>query len=316
MESNSYRARRVQRLKKVIIPTVVALIAIPTLLCLFLTFRICSLENEIDIMLESYADKKADELASSQVAQGTEEQTSSDDASDPANGDNATEETTTEEPSTETSVEPLPDGKYVYLTFDDGPSARTDEILQILAQYGVKATFFVNGHTGETMEARYRAIVEGGHSLGIHTYTHDYKTVYGTIESFANEVTSLHDYLYEVTGVDVRLFRFPGGTSNTKTDNIYQYIQWINDNGYSYHDWNCSSGDASGTKPTADQIIANCMKQINAGYKNLVILMHDLGNKDTTVEALPRLIEILLEEGYEIRAIDERSTPVHHREIE
>lgn len=319
MESNSYRARRVQRMKKALLATIAALITIPTLLCIFLTFRICSLENEIDNMLESYEEEMSGQNSTSQVAdENADNESSSGDMDSSENqSDDSTKETTSEEEtSSDDVVEPLPDGKYVYLTFDDGPSARTDEILQILDQYGVKATFFVNGHTGATMEARYRAIVENGHALGIHTYTHNYATVYGGIESFAHEVTSLHDYLYEVTGVDVRLFRFPGGTSNTRTDNIYQYIQWINDNGYSYHDWNCSSGDASGTKPTADQIIANCMKQINAGYKNLVILMHDLGNKDTTVEALPRLIEILLEKGYEIRAIDERSTPVHHREIE
>lgn len=317
MKSRSYRARRVQRIKKMLLPTVIALITIPTLLCVLLGIRICSLENEIDVMLESHADRETGEMQSSQLADGTDNSTSSgEDNSSSNTQDDIEKETTTEQPSTDKVVEPLPDGKYVYLTFDDGPSARTDEILQILNQYGVKATFFVNGHTGPTMEARYKAIVNGGHALGIHTYTHNYNTVYGGIESFAHEVTSLHDYLYEVTGVDVRLFRFPGGTSNTKTDNIYQYIQWINDNGYSYHDWNCSSGDASGKKPTADQIISNCMKQINAGYKNLVILMHDLGNKDTTVEALPRLIEILLEKGYEIRAIDERSTPVHHRELE
>ena len=317
MESNSYRARRVQRLKKIIVGTVAALIIIPTLLCIFLTFRICSLENEIDIMLESYANRNPVENSTSNVV---ENEGNGNQSGDEGNTDDneADKETSTDEPTSDVVAkpEPLPDGKYVYLTFDDGPSARTDEILQILDRYGVKATFFVNGHTGETMESRYIAIVDNGHALGIHTYTHNYKTVYGGLESFANEVTSLHDYLYEVTGVDVRLFRFPGGTSNTIVDDIYPYIQWINDNGYSYHDWNCSSGDANKVKPTADQIIANCTKQIKAGYKNLVILMHDLGTKDTTVQALPRLIELLLENGYEIRAIDERSKPVHHREIE
>ena len=190
------------------------------------------------------------------------------------------------------------------------------QILDILDNYGVKATFFVNGHTGEVMEERYKAIVDRGHAIGIHTYSHDYYNVYGGLDKFEEEIVSLRKYILEVTGKDTTLFRFPGGSSNTRTDDIKPYIQWLNDNGYVYWDWNSSSGDASGTKPSAAQIVANCMEQADAGYKNLVILMHDTRPKDTTVEALPALIEALQARGYEIIAIDERSTPVQHRKVQ
>lgn len=314
MESNGFdisfkRRNRGKSMRVAMITLLVTLIVVPTTLCVVLLFRISSLQNEINELMESHS-VVADNNSSTDGALSDGETTSS------TEEQSSTDEITTEIPTETTTVEPLPDGKYAYLTFDDGPSANTEAILDVLDQYGVKATFFVNGHTGSTMEARYNAIVDRGHALGIHTYTHKYDSVYGGIESFANEVESLRKYLYDITGVDVRLFRFPGGSSNTIVDDITPYIQWINDNGYSYHDWNCSSGDAESKKPTAQQIIDNCMVQVDQGYRNLVILMHDTKSKDTTVEALPMLIEKLVENGYEIRAIDERSVPVHHREIE
>ncbi len=307
------RFRRVKSMNKAILALLITMIVVPTTLCVVLLFRISSLQNEIDRMIESHnaqADNipaSGNNVADEQTTTGNEE-TSKDDGTK--------QEETSEQPTEPQTPEPLPEGKYAYLTFDDGPSANTEAILDVLDRYNVKATFFVNGHTGATMEARYKAIVERGHALGIHTYSHKYSSVYGGIESFANEVESLRKYLLEVTGVDVKLFRFPGGSSNTIADDIKPYIKWINENGYSYHDWNCSNGDAEKKKPTVQQIIDNCMIQVNQGYDNLVILMHDTKSKDTTVEALPALIEKLQENGYEIRAIDERSVPVHHREAE
>ena len=304
MESNGFdisfkRRNRGKSMRVAMITLLVTLIVVPTTLCVVLLFRISSLQNEINELMESHS-VVADNNSSTDGALSDGETTSS------TEEQSSTDEITTEIPTETTTVEPLPDGKYAYLTFDDGPSANTEAILDVLDQYGVKATFFVNGHTGSTMEARYKAIVDRGHALGIHTYTHKIYIIYNIYLK----------YLYDITGVDVRLFRFPGGSSNTIVDDITPYIQWINDNGYSYHDWNCSSGDADSKKPTAQQIIDNCMVQVDQGYRNLVILMHDTKSKDTTVEALPMLIEKLLENGYEIRAIDERSVPVHHREIE
>lgn len=311
-EISNRRRRRVRSRRRAILALLVTLIIVPTTLCIVLAFRISSLQNEIDKLMKTYS-VSADNTGQNQTNIADSETTSGENMS----GEETTsQEITTEAPTDKPPVEPLPDGKYAYLTFDDGPSSNTERILDVLDRYNVKATFFVNGHTGETMEARYKAIIDRGHALGIHTYTHKYDSVYGGIESFANEVESLRRYLFDLTGVDVRLFRFPGGSSNTIVDDITPYIQWINDNGYSYHDWNCTNGDAENKKYTVQQTVDNCMPQIEQGYKNLVILMHDTKSKTTTVEALPLLIEKLLENGYEIRAIDERSVPVHHRELE
>ena len=314
LEFKDDRKKRVAKLKKLIVGLVITLIAIPTILCGVLVFKLFVLQDKVDNILD---EKNKLENTTGYIAEGesTEESTSEipSESEEASTEETSEEESTTEEPTT---AEPLPEGKYAYLTFDDGPSANTMQILDILDNYGVKATFFVNGHTGEAMEERYKAIVDRGHAIGIHTYSHDYDNVYGGLDKFEEEIVSLRKYLLDVTGKDTTLFRFPGGSSNTRTDDIKPYIQWLNDNGYTYWDWNSSSGDASGTKPSAAEIVANCLVQADAGYTNLCILMHDLRPKDTTVEALPALIEALQARGYEIIAIDERSTPVQHRKIQ
>ena len=314
LEFKDDREKRVAKLKKMIIGLVITLIAIPTILCIVLVVKLVVIKGKVNNILDEKSKlentTEYSEESSSSSGEDTSEQVTQ------SNTEDTTQQSTEEQTTTPVVVEPLPDGKYAYLTFDDGPSSNTMQILDILDNYGVKATFFVNGHTGEVMEERYRAIVDRGHAIALHTYSHDYSNVYGGLDKFEQEIVSLRNYIKEVTGVDTTLFRFPGGSSNSRTDDIKPYIQWLNDNGYSYWDWNCSSGDATGTKPSAEQIVANCLVQADAGYKNLVILMHDTKPKDTTVEALPALIEALQARGYEIIAIDERSTPVQHRKLQ
>ncbi|MBQ5919095.1 MAG: polysaccharide deacetylase, partial [Lachnospiraceae bacterium] len=311
LEFKDDRQKRVAKLKKMIIGLVITLIAIPTILCIVLVVKLVVIKGKVNNILDEKSKlentTEYSEESSSSSGEDTSEQVTQ------SNTEDTTQQSTEEQTTTPVVVEPLPDGKYAYLTFDDGPSSNTMQILDILDNYGVKATFFVNGHTGEVMEERYKAIVDRGHAIALHTYSHDYNNVYGGLDKFEQEIVSLRNYIKEVTGVDTTLFRFPGGSSNSRTDDIKPYIQWLNDNGYSYWDWNCSSGDATGTKPSAEQIVANCLVQADAGYKSLVILMHDTKPKDTTVEALPALIEALQARGYEIIAIDERSTPVQHR---
>lgn len=314
LEFKDDREKRVAKLKKMIIGLVITLIAIPTILCIVLVVKLVVIKGKVNNILDEKSKlentTEYSEESSSSSGEDTSEQVTQ------SNTEDTTQQSTEEQTTTPVVVELLPDGKYAYLTFDDGPSSNTMQILDILDNYGVKATFFVNGHTGEVMEERYRAIVDRGHAIALHTYSHDYSNVYGGLDKFEQEIVSLRNYIKEVTGVDTTLFRFPGGSSNSRTDDIKPYIQWLNDNGYSYWDWNCSSGDATGTKPSAEQIVANCLVQADAGYKSLVILMHDTKPKDTTVEALPALIEALQARGYEIIAIDERSTPVQHRKLQ
>ncbi len=201
--------------------------------------------------------------------------------------------------------------KRAYLTFDDGPSEYTGEILDILRENGVKATFFVVGKDEPYYDA-YRRIVEEGHSIGLHSFTHDYKTFYRSVDSFAEELTRLNDLLYEVTGKRSGIFRFPGGSSNRVSAlPVQDYIRWLKENGIRYYDWNALSGDAVTTGLPPQQLVSNIMEDA-VKHQDTIILMHDLPTTHTTVESLQLLIETLREEGYELLPIDEETPLIQH----
>lgn len=203
------------------------------------------------------------------------------------------------------------DIRRVYLTFDDGPSANTDRILDILAQYGVKATFFVVGKNGYTEQ--YQRIVKEGHTLGMHSYSHRYSEIYASLDAYKEDLTKLHDFLYELTGEDCKIVRFPGGSSNTISKvNMQELIHYLNQENMVYFDWNVSSGDASGENKDANQIARNVLDQIDK-YNNVVILFHDATGKSTTVDALSEIIEKILEsDNTVILPISEDTVKVQH----
>ena len=181
----------------------------------------------------------------------------------------------------------------VYLTFDDGPSANTDRILDILNQYGVKATFFVVAKDGYTDQ--YRRIVEDGHTLAMHSYSHKYSEIYASLDAYKEDLTKLHDFLYELTGEDCNIVRFPGGSSNTISHvDMWELIEYLNKTDMVYYDWNVSSGDASGGRKSIDQIKKNVLDNIDQ-FSNAVVLFHDASGKDSAVDALPAIIEEILE---------------------
>ncbi len=199
----------------------------------------------------------------------------------------------------------------VYLTFDDGPSANTDRILDILAQYGVKATFFVVGKEGYTDQ--YRRIVEDGHTLAMHSYSHRYNEVYASLDSYKADLTKLHDYLYELTGEDCRFVRFPGGSSNTVSKvSMWDLIDYLDSEDMVYFDWNVSSGDSTGGKKSVDQLTNNVLENIGK-YNNAVVLFHDAAGKTTTVDALAGIIEKILEsDNTVLLPISEDTVKVQH----
>lgn len=200
----------------------------------------------------------------------------------------------------------------VYLTFDDGPSSNTDKILDILNEYGVKATFFVCGN--ERYMEEYQRIADEGHTLGMHSYSHKFREIYQSTDAFADDMNRLHDYLYEVTGVDSKIVRFPGGSSNTicEKDVMQDLIAYLAQEGMPYFDWNVSSGDAASSYISAERIAKNVLDNVWK-YDSVIILMHDASNKDTTVEALPMIIEKILEsEDTVLLPITEYTIPIQH----
>ena len=203
--------------------------------------------------------------------------------------------------------------KIVYLTFDDGPSANTPKVLDILDRYDAKATFFVTGH-----EPEYRSSIkdayERGHSIGLHTMTHDYASVYASVDAYFSDLEQVGEVVKEQIGYVPYLVRFPGGASNTVSANYSRgimstLVEEVPARGYQFYDWNVSSSDASGNNVSADKIVASSCVE---GYSNIMLLFHDAAAKSTTVEALPRIIEYYQERGYTFAAIDRSAFVCHH----
>lgn len=204
-------------------------------------------------------------------------------------------------------------GKTIYLTFDDGPSPNTPRIISILNSYGIKATFFVkNTSYNDYM----KDIVNNGNVIALHSYTHDYKTIYSSDEAFYQDLQNISDLVYLQTGVRSNIMRFPGGGSNTVSKKyspgiMTRLTQGVAERGYIYYDWNCSSGDAMKNTVPKDTIVANC-KRVPAA-KNVIVLLHDTEVKGTTVEALPEIIEYYQSCGYTFSTITADTPPVHHK---
>lgn len=192
--------------------------------------------------------------------------------------------------------------KTAYLTFDDGPSENTEIILDALGQYGAKATFFVLGQRAEQNPDIVRRIFEEGHTIGNHSYNHDYDEVYGTREEFINELVRWEQVVGGIIGSEnlVKLMRFPGGS---KEDWKYIYRNIATEMGYKFVDWTALNGDADG-KPFSEQ---RCMDEI-AKYctdeGDVIILMHDSGKKDITARMMPQILEYLVGQGYNFKRIE------------
>lgn len=281
------------------------------ILCVIhLVNRVKILENQIEkLSIEQvFAQAKTDEEIFDNTTITPEVQTSEVQTSETQTSE--TESTTQAQPE-ETSVEEE-NSKIVYLTFDDGPSSNTNAILDILKEYNVKATFFVNGKTDEISKEGYKRIVEEGHTLAMHSYTHVYKEVYASKEAFLEDVYRLQNYLFDLTGTKPIYYRFPGGSSNTISEMDMQiFIQALHEEGMEYFDWNVANGDGGNKELTTDQILTNVWNDIPK-YEHSMILMHDSVQKGFTIEALPEMIKQLQEAGYTILPIDDTTPLIQH----
>ncbi len=201
-------------------------------------------------------------------------------------------------------------GRVCFPTFDDGPSPNTDRILEVLDQYGVKATFFVVG-TGRTAanRERMRRIAAAGHTLAMHSWSHDYKKVYASVEAFLEDAYQLYQYIYEVTGQYPRIFRFPGGSINGYNRGVYQeIIAEMTRRGFVYFDWNASAQDATLYPRSPSAIASDCLRGV--GRDLVVVLAHDSAARGTTVDALPAIIQGYQNAGYTFAALHPGVTPV------
>ena len=204
----------------------------------------------------------------------------------------------------------MPEKPTIYLTFDDGPGPYTDALLSVLHRYGVKATFFVTDQFEGYEDCIGRAYADG-HAIGVHSLTHDW-SIYNSEAAYFEDFMAMEEIVREQTGSYTKLFRFPGGSSNTVSrfnpgimSRLSQYMQ---DMGYVYFDWNVSSGDAGGTTSTwqvIDNVCSGC-----AGKQASVVLQHDI--KDFSVDAVESIILWGQRNGYAFAALDETSFQAHH----
>lgn len=295
------RTKRVKILKRIIVGMVISMILLPTVLCIILFVRLSSLSNDFQTVIDRNA--AYEEEIRSLKTQLTDQQLELDKAisDNEETGRKLIEALAVQDKlEAEPAVEAVPTRK-VYLTFDDGPSGHTQEILDILDEYDVKANFFVCHTPNEDYQKYYKIILDKGHMLGIHSYTHEYDEIYSSEEAFEEDVSAIRDFVYEMTdGYLATNYRFPGGSSKVGNRiSISSCIDYLNQQGLTYHDWNIASGDATNPMQDTEVIYQNATNDSDV-LGDIVILMHDLGNKDTTVEALPKIIEYYRNTGAEI----------------
>lgn len=341
------RRKRVGRLKKAIILTLIISIAIPIVLCVVLLVRssiltdsVQKLTEQVDRLTWTVVEQQEQleilreqlnmlqiPVVESGMGTATTGESQNQTTGQVIERQEATAQENVADGSDTSQVVGIPiedlqavaeeavSARKVYLTFDDGPSIYTRDILNVLDRYGVKATFFVLGKESDTDKELLQQIVDAGHTLGMHSYSHRYSEIYASVEAFAADFVKLREYLREVTGQESFVYRFPGGSSNTVSDvPMEEFAEYLHEQGVVFFDWNVSSKDSDGKSLSVEEVVRNSTAKVE-DFKNVVILFHDAADKRTTVEALPIIIEnILAMEDTVILPITEDTEPVQHIE--
>lgn len=204
--------------------------------------------------------------------------------------------------------------KTIYLTFDDGPSALTESILNILKEENIPATFFLTSRQIDKYSRLVKRMQEENHTVALHTSTHNYSYIYSQDENYFNDLNQIRNQIYNITGHKSRIVRLPGGSSNTISRKynlgiVTRITNKLTENDYYYFDWNVDSNDASGQQ-TKESIYNNVVHKIHNGTN--IVLMHDLIDKRNTVEALPAIIKFAKENNYTFAKITKGTPQIHH----
>lgn len=202
----------------------------------------------------------------------------------------------------------------IYLTFDDGPGAYTNQILDILKKYDIKATFFVtNGGSDDDILREYNE----GHTVGLHTATHNYD-IYKSVDTYFEDLNKVQDRVTRITGTRAKYIRFPGGSSNTISRSRCKGIMTVltgkvKEEGYRYYDWNSLVEDAGAcaSRKVADKnaCVLKYFKDTISYNKINVVLLHDI--KSYTANSLENMILYAKNQGYIFKAIDDNTPEIH-----
>lgn len=200
----------------------------------------------------------------------------------------------------------------IYLTFDDGPSNNTSKILDILKQEDIKATFFLVNFNS-SYNPVVKRIYDEGHSIGIHSYTHNYKLIYSSVSAYFDDLNKMNDKIKTITGSDTKLLRFPGGSSNTISSFnkgiMTTLVKEVTNAGYHYFDWNVDSSDAWSARNSND-VYNNVINNLKKGTN--IVLMHDLSSNEKTINILEKIIKDAKEKGYIFENITMNTKEIHH----
>ena len=300
-EQQRLRRQRVNRIKSAIVWTIALWMIFSLLAIIILSVQVVRLSHRVD-KLESL---------------GIYEETTESQKKQQADTEQLSSEPATEEFHIQTGIDTednmagSEDVHYVYLTFDCIPGANTEEILNVLEEYQVKATFFVTEPDAEDADAVCRRIAEEGHTLGMSSYSNRYNEIYASEDAFYRDYEAISDYLYEVTGVRSKYYRFLGGSGNEVGNvDMADLVRMLNDKQITYFDWNVSAGDA-GADYTAENVVANVIEGVSQD-RTSVVLLHDDADKSETVEALGPLIEALQDAGCVVLPIDDSTNIIQY----
>lgn len=184
--------------------------------------------------------------------------------------------------------------KKIYLTFDDGPSTVvTNRILDILSEERVKATFFIVSDRAKTRQETLKRIADEGHTLGVHSASHEYAKIYASDEALLRDADECAEFIRETTGVTPTVYRFPGGGSTAKE----RQSELLRAKGYRIVGWNAVNGDEEIIGANADLLVEEAVKT-SRGKNTVILLMHDSAHHKETAEALPRIISYYRAQGY------------------
>lgn len=200
--------------------------------------------------------------------------------------------------------------KTVYLTFDDGPTyIITDKLLDVLKENNVKATFFVVGKEIEGREDILKRIYNEGHGIGLHTYSHNFKSIYSSNETFIEEMERVRSKVKDLINISPSVIRFPGGSSNHLTQ---EFLSNLHEHNFKVYDWNVNLSDGVNPNLTVNMLVQNA-KKYKESYSRLIVLLHCNSNNKNTVKALPQIIRYYKDLGYEFKVIDNTTEEYYYK---
>lgn len=202
------------------------------------------------------------------------------------------------------------DTRAIYLTFEGGPSKNTENILDYLKDSGQKATFFITGENIAGNEAIIKRMTDEGHTVGVCSFSTDYKTIYQSIDAFLADFNKAYTAIYNACGVYPNIFRFPCGSINEYNSKIYrELISEMTRRGFVFFDWNVNSDDNGDNQEDWEAIVQDVAEDVK-DYDQAIVLMHDADDNSSTARAVKYMLNYLGKNGYYFANIKSTTIPV------